>query len=61
MEILEEIAIITTALHLKVNERNMKSTKKFLISGGEDEEALSDLLSQLKLAEPNARKRRRKK
>ena len=55
------IAVITTALRLKMNERNMKSAEKFLISGGEDEEALSDLLSQSELVESDARKRRRKR
>ena len=55
------IAVISTALRLKLNEKNRQSAESFLISGGEDEEALSDLLSQSELTEPDARKRRRKK
>ena len=55
------IAVISTALRLKLNEKNRQSAESFLISGGEDEEALSDLLSQSELTEPDARKQRRKK
>ena len=55
------IAVISTALRLKLNEKNRQSAESFLISGGENEEALSNLLSQSELTEPDARKRRRKK